>query len=327
LVFEEPTSYLRSDSGYPQDNQMPESWDVFISHASEDKEKFVKPLAEGLRRLGVAVWYDEFSLEIGDSLSESINRGIAKSKFGIVVISKAFIGKAWPSHELRGLVNRNVEEDFKVLPVWHGVTKEEVRGFSPSLSDKVAINTDRDDAQEAAIRLLRVIRRDLYDALPRAELEELASGEAISRLQNEIEELRTELADYQCPTCGSAIVGQEFIEFDERSSGVVETFECGYSTGGWQERPCPRDPRFPKLDDYDLQITQQNDRTHKYACHPQPKTEMARAVHLPTGMGRTEDEAREYVIEQYNLLIKPLGQEFRGKWTQVSGFKKPDSVA
>jgi hypothetical protein len=304
---------------------MPESWDVFISHASEDKEKFVKPLAEGLRRLGVAVWYDGFSLEIGDSLSENIDLGISKSKFGIVVISKAFIGKAWTRHELRGLVNRSVEEDFKILPVWHGVTKEEVRKFSPSLSDKVAINTERDDAQEAAITLLRVIRRDLYDAHPRAELEKLASGEAIRRLQNEIEELRTQLADYQCPTCSSGMVGQEFIEFDEDSSGVVEIFECGYSRGGWRERPCPLDPRFPKLEDYDLQITQQNDRTHRYTCHPRPKTEIARAVDLPTGMGRTEEEAREYVIEHYNFLIKPLGQEFRGKWIQASGFKKSEA--
>lgn len=304
---------------------MTESWDVFISHASEDKETFVKPLAEGLLKFGVAVWYDEFSLEIGNSLSESIDRGIAKSKFGIVVISKAFIGKAWPRHELRGLVNRSIEEDFKILPVWHGVTKAEVRGFSPSLSDKIAINTDKDDAQEAAIRLLRVIRRDLYDAHPRAELEVLASGVAISRLQNEIEELRTQLADYQCPTCGSALVGQEFIEFDEHSSGVVETFECGCSRGGWKERPCPLDPRFPKLEDYDLQITQQNALPHTYVCHPRPKTESARAVHLPTGIGRTEEEAREYVIEHYYFLIKPLGQEFRGKWIQASGFKKSEA--
>ena len=54
---------------------MTESWDVFICHASEDKEGFVKPLAEGLRRLGVAVWYDEFTLEVGDSLSKAIDRG------------------------------------------------------------------------------------------------------------------------------------------------------------------------------------------------------------------------------------------------------------
>lgn len=163
-----------------------ERWDVFISHASEDQEGFVKPLAEALRRMGVSVWYSDFSLEVGDSLSRSIDQGIAKSRFGIVVISLPFIGKAWPEHELQGLVSRDVEEDYRILPIWHGVTKKEVRSFSPSLSDKVAIDTRRDDAQEAAIKLLRVVRRDIYDAHPRSEIEKFASGEAIQELQSEL---------------------------------------------------------------------------------------------------------------------------------------------
>ena len=100
---------------------MTESWDAFICHASEDKKGFVQPLAEGLRRLGVKVWYDDFTLRVGDSLSKAIDRGISQSRFGVVVISKAFIGKAWRDHELRGLVNRDIEEDFKILPIWHGV--------------------------------------------------------------------------------------------------------------------------------------------------------------------------------------------------------------
>ena len=303
---------------------MTQGWDVFICHASEDKERFVRPLAEALQKFGVSVWYDEFSLGPGDSLSKGIDKGIAGSSFGVVVISKAFIGKAWPEHELRGLVNRDVEEDLKILPIWHGVSKEEVMKFSPSLSDKWAIDTRKDDAQEAAIKLLRVVRRDIYDAHPRAELEKLASGEAIRELQDEIEELRSQIAEYQCPYCGSEMVSRQYIEYDEHSSGVVEIFECGYSTGGWQERPCPFDPKFPKLEDYDLQITRQQDDVYRYACHPIPKTDMARRVHLPMGMGRTKDEAREYVVEHYNYLVTPAGQEFRGKWIQRSGYRKPD---
>jgi hypothetical protein len=185
---------------------MKRRWDVFICHASEDKATFVRPLAEALRRLGLDVWYDDFSLSVGDSLSREIDRGIAGARFGIVVVSPAFIGKRWPDHELRGLVNRDVEEDFRILPVWHGVTKADVRAFSPSLSDKMAIDTRKDDAQEASIKLLRVIRPDLYEPHPRAELERLASGEAITDLQSEIEELRTQLSEYQCPTCGAAMV-------------------------------------------------------------------------------------------------------------------------
>jgi TIR domain len=83
---------------------MTREYDVFICHASEDKEGFVRPLADALRRLGVSVWYDEFALEIGDSISRQIDKGIAGARFGIVVISRSFIGRPWPEHELRGLV-------------------------------------------------------------------------------------------------------------------------------------------------------------------------------------------------------------------------------
>ena len=68
-------------------------WDVFISHASEDKEDFVRPLAEKLQKCGVKVWYDEFELKMGDSLSDSINRGLQESKYGIIVLSQAFFEK------------------------------------------------------------------------------------------------------------------------------------------------------------------------------------------------------------------------------------------
>jgi hypothetical protein len=84
-------------------------WDAFISHAWEDKESFVRPLAHALTALGAAVWYDEFSLKLGDSLSASIDRGLASSRYGIVVLSKAFIAKRWPQRELQGLVAREME--------------------------------------------------------------------------------------------------------------------------------------------------------------------------------------------------------------------------
>ncbi|MER8847480.1 toll/interleukin-1 receptor domain-containing protein [Mesorhizobium australicum] len=157
--------------------------DVFISHASPDKATFVRPLAEALRKLGVAVWYDEFSLELGDSISQQIDRGIASSRFGIVVVSPAFISRNWTQHELHALVSRDVDQDIRILPVWHGVTRKEVSDFSPSLADKVAIDTSHVDAMEAAIRILRTVRPDLYSAHPRAELERLASGAAIAELQ------------------------------------------------------------------------------------------------------------------------------------------------
>lgn len=72
---------------------MQKEWDVFISHASEDKDSFVRPLAEALAQLGVRVWYDEFTLNLGDSISRSIDKGLASSQFGLVVLSESFISK------------------------------------------------------------------------------------------------------------------------------------------------------------------------------------------------------------------------------------------
>ncbi|MEI6640290.1 MAG: toll/interleukin-1 receptor domain-containing protein [Chlorobium sp.] len=119
-------------------------YDVFISHASEDKDSLVRPLAEALRDNHVEVWYDEFSLQVGDSLRRSIDCGVAKSRFGVVVLSPAFFAKEWPQRELDGLVAReNMNRGALILPVWHNVSKFDVLAYSPSLADKVGILSER----------------------------------------------------------------------------------------------------------------------------------------------------------------------------------------
>ena len=83
-------------------------WDLFISHASEDKEDLVRPLAEELVKYGVNVWYDEFSLELGDSLTASIDKGLIDSKFGLLIISPAFFQKRWTEYELKSLLTKEI---------------------------------------------------------------------------------------------------------------------------------------------------------------------------------------------------------------------------
>ena len=78
-------------------------YDVFISHASEDKDAFVRPLAHALQEAGLKVWYDEFALKLGDSLREAIDRGLGASQYGLVVLSHRFFSKDWPQRELNGL--------------------------------------------------------------------------------------------------------------------------------------------------------------------------------------------------------------------------------
>ena len=115
--------------------------DVFICHASEDKDDFVRPLAEALRSHHVDVWYDEFTLTVGDSLREAIDRGLATSRFAVVVLSPFFFQKRWPQRELNGLVAREMGENrHLVLPVWHNVGRDDVLSFSPPLADLLAVS-------------------------------------------------------------------------------------------------------------------------------------------------------------------------------------------
>ena len=129
---------------------------AFISHASEDKD-FVPPLAEELIRQGHSIWYDEFELKVGDSLRRSIDKGLANSKFGIVVLSPSFFAKNWPQYELDGLVAKEMSSGKVVLPIWHKVSKDEVLHYSPTLADKLALSTAIYTIQELAQKLGDVI--------------------------------------------------------------------------------------------------------------------------------------------------------------------------
>lgn len=135
-----------------------EQHDVFISHASEDKDAIVRSLASALIALGLKVWYDEFTLRIGDSLRQKIDRGLASSKVGLVVLSPAFIAKGWTNYELDGIVTRTVSGEQILLPIWHNITKQEVVDFSPSIADKVARSTATHTVEEIAKEIAELIQ-------------------------------------------------------------------------------------------------------------------------------------------------------------------------
>ncbi|BAZ27056.1 hypothetical protein NIES4073_79720 [Kalymmatonema gypsitolerans NIES-4073] len=120
-----------------------DEYDVFISHAAEDKEEFVRPLAEELQKRGYSVWYDEFSLSWGDNLSSSIDKGISQSKFGIIVLSRNFFKKTWTKRELETFVSKEVTSGKVILPIWHQVSREDVLAFSPTLADKLALKSSQ----------------------------------------------------------------------------------------------------------------------------------------------------------------------------------------
>jgi hypothetical protein len=144
--------------GHDEDRQV---WDVFISHASEDKASVARPLTEALQARRLSVWLDDFELRIGDSLRRKIDAGLANSAFGVVVLSRNFFAKGWPQYELDGLVTREVSGEQALLPVWHEITKEEVMGHSPSLAGRIARSTAQFTIEEIAQEIAEVVRPDL----------------------------------------------------------------------------------------------------------------------------------------------------------------------
>lgn len=154
---ENALAWLSTRSGTPAADPMPE-FDFFISHASEDKVELVRPLATSLRAQNAKVWYDEFELRIGDSLRQSIDRGLAKSRFGIVILSPAFFAKNWPQYELDGLTSRQMVGRKVILPVWHKVSREEILRYSPSLADMLAFQSVKMSVTEMVKELINLVQ-------------------------------------------------------------------------------------------------------------------------------------------------------------------------
>ncbi len=147
------------DRDFKAEKQPPEGvgYDAFVCHTSEDKDSVARPLAEKLKELGFWVWFDEFTLEIGDSLRRSIDKGLVNSRYGIVILSPSFFKKQWPQYELNGLTAREIEGRKVILPVWHKLEKTDILKVSPPLADKVAGNTSMNSIEQVAKQIAKVL--------------------------------------------------------------------------------------------------------------------------------------------------------------------------
>jgi hypothetical protein len=117
-------------------------WDVFISHASEDKDELARPLFQALTKRRLKVWYDEKSMMPGDKLVESIERGIKGSNYGVIIVSKDFLNGKWTKHELGTIFYKAVIQDKPVFTIWHKVTLLEVQAFSLDLAKTHALRSE-----------------------------------------------------------------------------------------------------------------------------------------------------------------------------------------
>jgi hypothetical protein len=133
-------------------------YDLFLSHASEDKESIARPLYAVLVAASVSVWFDEAVLKLGDSLRQKIDQGLARCRYGVVILSPNFLSKRWPQRELDGLVARETSSGEKaILPIWHQLDRDTLLRYSPTLADRVAGHSD--EGVEALVRkILEVLK-------------------------------------------------------------------------------------------------------------------------------------------------------------------------
>ena len=136
-----------------------ESYDVFISHASEDKATFVNEFVQELINLNVKVWYDKLNIGWGQSLRVSIETGLLQSKYAVVVISPSYFQKYWTGQELNGIFTKESAIGNCILPIWHNITKDEVAQRSPILADRLALDTSIMSSKEIAEQFVNVLNR------------------------------------------------------------------------------------------------------------------------------------------------------------------------
>ncbi|MEA4898513.1 MAG: TIR domain-containing protein [Christensenellaceae bacterium] len=149
-----------------------EEFDVFVSHATEDKESFVDEFVRILRdEHHLKVWYDNDVIKWGDSIRAKINEGLRNSKFGVVVLSPDFIRKYWTQYELAGLFQREADGGKVILPIWHHLSVQEVKAFDYALADRSALNTAFLAPAEIADFLVAMLEPSSSEGKPSAVLE------------------------------------------------------------------------------------------------------------------------------------------------------------
>lgn len=147
--------------GHRNSNAAPE-YDVFVSHAWEDKESFVDEFVQALNNRNMKVWYDTSKMKWGDSMRAKIDEGLRHSRFGVAVLSPDYIseGKYWTKAELDGLFQLESINGKTLLPIWHCLTKKQVMDFSPIIAGKLAMNTASMTPDEIADKLIELFHEE-----------------------------------------------------------------------------------------------------------------------------------------------------------------------
>lgn len=133
------------DLNYSNERNKTEKPLAFISHDSRDKDLIASKIANELQNRLCSVWYDEYSLKLGDSLRESIEKGLKECKKCVLILSPNFLNNSgWTKTEFNTIFTREIIETKNlVLPIWAGVEKKEIYEYCPILVDRVGANWDK----------------------------------------------------------------------------------------------------------------------------------------------------------------------------------------
>lgn len=133
-------------------------YDAFISHAVEDKIPIANELCAKLEAAGLKIWYSGKELGVGDSIEKTIEKGLNRSRYGIVIFSPTYLAKNWTIREFYTLLAKEIEEHKVILPVLYNVTLDELRNKDLVMADRFAVNADK-GIDFVVERLVREIKK------------------------------------------------------------------------------------------------------------------------------------------------------------------------
>jgi len=128
-------------------------FDVFISHANNDKTDYVNKLKDSLDKLKINIFYDKDTLEWGDDWKSRILNGVQNSEFAIIIISDNFFDREWTEKELNEFLNRqNANGQKIILPILYNITIEQLKAKYPVVSDIQVLNSKDYSCDEIALK-------------------------------------------------------------------------------------------------------------------------------------------------------------------------------
>lgn len=134
----------------------PDLRDVFLCHAWDDRKGAAKELHDMLDAKGVSVWFSEKDVLLGSSLMREIDKGLVKSRVGIVLVTPLFLkriqGEGIADKELSALLARDL-----LVPIVHNTTYDELRDVSPLLGSRSGLSTIEDTMEEVASKLAELV--------------------------------------------------------------------------------------------------------------------------------------------------------------------------